>query len=258
MTRKGACAGFTLLEVVLVIAVLAILTTALAPTVLQRLVESRVDQTRAEELKLYEAVVGRSDEGSYGFVGDIGRLPRGVEELLQPNGLPLYTTQTTGRVGIGWNGPYANFGASRNDILRDAFGRLYTGVEQGQIRSAGADGVAGTADDIVSPPAPTNVGGRLQVVVKTIVEQKVLADPPGCEVRLFYAAEGREAVLADGVAPFIFENVPAGLHAVVVMGPPPGSGGSGSGNGGVLKTMLAQQTIASLANGRTKLVEIWY
>ncbi len=239
--------GFTLIEVMLVVAVLAILATALTPAVLQQIAQSRIDQTRADEQKLFEAMTGRSDQGTFGFVGDIGRLPQAFTELVQPGGLPLYGTQTTRNVGMGWNGPYANFGASANDAITDAFGRPYVGASSGQIRSAGPDGIAGNSDDIVFPPSPANVTGRIQVSVKTLQGQKVVVDASNVQVKLYYASNGTEAVLTDTAAPFIFENVPIGLHAVVVL--------TAQGNNW---SVVAQDTIASPGAGQTKLVEIWY
>jgi len=253
-------AGFTLLEVVVVVAVLAILATALTPTIIQRLVEARVEATRLEEQKLLEAMVGKADnEGGYGFVGDIGRLPRTLGELTEASGLPLANSLTTTRhVGIGWNGPYANFGDSKSDALTDAFGRPYTGADLGQIRSAGPDGIAGNADDIVSPPSPVSIAGRIEVTVKTTVDGKVVTDPAGCSVQLYYATNGVEAVLTDTQSPFIFENVPMGLHAIVVTGTVPKGNGNGNGNGGTTTGVVAQETITSPGSGKTKLVEMWY
>ena len=53
-------------------------------------------------------------------------------------------------------------------------------------------------------------------------------DPVGYTVRLYYASNGREAFLDDPVAPFVFENVPQGIHAIVVLrmkiGPADGRG----------------------------------
>jgi prepilin-type N-terminal cleavage/methylation domain-containing protein len=259
MSKHHRAAGFTLLEIVVVVAVLAILATALTPTIIQRVVEARVEATRAEEQKLLEAMIGKSDgEGGYGFVGDIGRLPRAFGELNQSSGLPLYNTQTTVRhVGIGWNGPYANFGDSTTDAVNDAFGRPYTGAWQGQIRSAGPDGVAGNADDLVSPPSPVNITGRIEVTVKANLDGKVVIDPAGCAVQLYYAHNGTEAVLTDTQAPFIFENVPMGLHAIVVVGAAPKAGDIAAA-AAAPTAALAQQTVASPGGGRTKLVEIWY
>jgi hypothetical protein len=147
---------------------------------------------------------------------------------------------------MGWKGPYINTGASGTDALHDAFGRQYRGAATGRVSSAGPDGLFDTADDIVYPPAPPNPGGRLMVTVKRMAaeDNSYTLDPAGYTVRLYYSNNGQEAFLDDPVAPFVFENVPQGIHAVVVLR---------------MKTdpprAVAQDTIQVFGNGATKLEE---
>ena len=247
----GRAAGFTLIEVTVVLAVLAILAAAITPMMLQRLVDAKVEATRQEAKLLSEAILGRADApGSVGFFGDMGRWPAAFEELLRPMpGTPLFTTATFRSVGMGWKGPYINTGSSGDDALDDAFGRRYRGAATGQVRSAGPDGLFDTADDIVYPPAPPNPGGRLMVTVKRMAaeDNSYTLDPAGYTVRLFYSNNGQEAFLDDAVAPFVFENVPQGIHAIAVLrmksDPPPA---------------VAQDTIQVPGNGATKLVELMF
>lgn len=236
--------GLTLLEVAVMLAVLAILATAITPVVLQRIVDARVEATRTEVQSLYEAMVGRAEQsGTYGFVGDIGRLPRTLEELVKAGSLPLQTTQTVRSVGVGWNGPYINAGLSSDDYLIDGFGRPYAPLKNGQVRSAGPDATFDTEDDIVYPPNPPVIVGRVAVVLKKKNDDgSVAVDPPGYSVLLHYANQGRPAALVAASAPFLFENVPMGLHAIQVI------------RNGIV---VAQDTIASLGGGQTKLVELW-
>jgi hypothetical protein len=190
-----------------------------------------------------------------GFVGDIGRLPGRA---------PLAATAGGANAGVivGWNGPYINSGNFQNDYLLDAFGREFRGARDGQVRSAGPDGVFGNADDIVYPPSPPNVTGRIVVTVKTKVDDEVVVNPPNVEVRLYYPSEGQAAVLVDAVAPFIFENLPMGLKVVQVFskGPVPGAAGTVTGPGANVSApaLVAQEPIACPGSGRTRLVEIWY
>jgi prepilin-type N-terminal cleavage/methylation domain-containing protein len=241
--------GFTLIEVTVILAVLAILAAAITPMVLQQLVDAKVEATRKEAKLLNEAILGRGDAtGGFGFFGDMGRWPVSFEELLRPApGTPLYTTATFRNVGMGWKGPYVNTGDSGGDALNDAFGRPYRGVANGQIRSAGPDGEFDTADDITYPPAPANPGGRLMVTIKRMAaeDSSYTLDPPGYTVRLYYSNNGQEAFLDDPVAPFVFENVPQGIHAIVVLrmkSDPPRA--------------VAQDTIQVFGNGATRLLEL--
>jgi type II secretory pathway pseudopilin PulG len=252
MSRTAARAtGFTLIEMTVILAVIAILAVAITPMVLQRLVDAKVETTRQEAKLLHEATLGRADvPGSFGFFGDMGRWPMTFVELLRPvPGTPLYTTATVRNVGMGWKGPYINAGDSRDDALTDAFGRPYEGASTGQVRSAGPDGLFGTADDIVYPPAPARPGGRLMVTVKRMAAEDsgYTLDPPGYTVRLYFANNGQQAFLDDPVAPFVFENVPQGIHAVVVLrmkNDPPRA--------------VAEDTIQVYGNGATKLVELMF
>lgn len=240
--------GFTLIEMAIALAIVAILAAIATPLILQRIMDARIEATREEARTLYEAMVGSSsDPSSFGFVGDIGRLPSSFEQLVQPSGLPLHTTQTIRGVGMGWKGPYINRGTSATDYLTDAFGRPYTGASIGQVRSAGPDGVSGNADDIVYPPSAPAISGRVHVNVKTILDKKTINDPDGYAVDLYYASGGVQSVVRDSSPPFRFDNVPMGLHAIQVVRLT-GPGGSG---------VVAQDTI-TLRPGATALAELWF
>lgn len=241
--RRCDAQGFTLLEMSIALAIIAILAAVATPMILSRILESRVDATREEAQVLYEAMVGReSQEGSFGFVGDIGRLPTSFVELAQPSGLPLYTVSTVRGVGMGWKGPYVNTGESETDYLTDAFGRPYNGASTGQVRSTGPDGIAGNADDIVYPPTAPIITGRVHVNVKSLVGKVILNDPPSYVVDLYYSDGGVQAVVRDSSPPFRFDNVPMGLHAVQVIGP--------------TGAVAVGETI-SLRPGAAQVVELW-
>jgi hypothetical protein len=146
---------------------------------------------------------------------------------------------------MGWKGPYITSGESETDVLTDAFGRAYEGATSGQIRSAGPDGIFGNEDDIVYPSAPPVPRGRVIVTLKRMDENApaYAVDPAGFEVRLYYSKDGREAHLSAPMPPFVFEDVPQGLHAVAVVGTQD-------------ERMVYQDTIQTFGGGSTKLVEI--
>jgi hypothetical protein len=247
--RRLAAGGFTLVEIVIILAVLTILATAITPALLQQVVDQKIETTRQEAKILHEAIVGRSDvPGQFGFVGDMGRLPMSFDELLRPRrDAILFSAATFRGVGMGWKGPYINVGDSKDDILSDAFGRPYGGASTGQIRSAGPDGVMDNDDDIVYPPSVPNIRGRVIVTIKRMAaeDQSFTVDPPGYEVRLYYSNNGLQAFLADNVAPFVFENIPQGIHAIEV-------------NRLKRDQIVVQDTIQSFGGGATKLVELFF
>jgi type II secretory pathway pseudopilin PulG len=231
-----------------ILAVIAILAAAIAPSMMQQIGGTRVEATQDEARVLHEAMVGPPSGGTqFAFVGDIGRLPNTFQELVQPGGLPAHTTATVRSVGMGWRGPYVNTGTSANDYLTDGFGRAYTGAATGQVRSAGPDGIAGNADDIVYPPATPTVTGALNVTVKTIQGQKTIVDPVNYRVDLYYATNGAQTSVSDNAGPFTFANVPLGLHAVrVVKTNNPGAG-----------TVVAEDTVV-VRPGSTTAAELWF
>jgi prepilin-type N-terminal cleavage/methylation domain-containing protein len=247
--RPSRTPGFTLIEMTVILSVIAILAAAITPMVLQQLVDARMETTRREAKLLHEAIVGRPDvAGSFGFYGDMGRWPKTFQELLTPEpGAFLFHTDTFRHVGMGWKGPYINAGDSKEDTLTDAFGRPYQGASTGQVCSAGSDGVFGNEDDIVYPPIWPSPSGRLMVTVKRMAAEDIgyTLDPPGYTVRLYYSNNGQQAFVDDPIAPFVFENVPQGFHAIVVLrmkSDPP--------------QPVVQDTIQIFGNGATRLVEL--
>ena len=94
------------------------------------------------------------------------------------------------------------------------------------------------------PPRPPVVGGRVLVTIKRMAAEDIgyTLDPPGYQVRLYYSSNGKEAFLTDDIAPFIFDNIPQGVHAIAVVR---------------LKKdqIVVQDTIESYGGG-TKLIEL--
>lgn len=227
---------------------IGILAAALAPAVMQQVMDRRVEATREEARVIYEAMVGPSTgETQFGFVGDVGRLPSSYQELTQPGGLPAFTTTTVRGVGIGWRGPYVNVGTSADDFLTDAFGRPYLGAATGQVRSAGPDGLPNTADDIAYPPSPATVTGHVSVTVRTMQGNKVIVDPSGYRVDLYYAVNGSETSISDASSPFTFSDVPMGLRALRVVKTSNPKAGS-----------IVSEDVVVVRPGGTAAVELWF
>lgn len=208
--------GFGLFEVTLILAVAALMTAALTPAVLRMVHSAREDAARDEMRALHEAMVGSDRDGTYAFVGDMGRLPREPAELVDGTGKPLATASPLSGVAYGWNGPYLNRGRDGDDYRLDPWGNPYDigVVGPGQIRSLGPDGRRDSGDDLVFPPRVVAPFGTLIVTIKGHAGELVTADPEGCAVTLHFASEGVDATVVDDTTPFSFSDVHRGLHAV--------------------------------------------
>lgn len=225
--------GFSLIEVVIVIAVIAILASMAVPYAANVINQSREETTRKEMEELSRTIAGDPAVPTPGFVGDMGRIPTGLAQLNVRGGQPLGGTGTLG-VKIGWFGPYMNSGFDANGYLNDAWGipYAYSNPGAGQIRSAGRDRTMGTADDLVYPPAAVNVNGRLLVNLYVWSPnpppgQYVLNPQPAAypgmtaQVSFRYSNNGAEAAAAANTPPlappYSFANFHSGFHAVTAV-----------------------------------------
>ena len=166
--RAAAKAGFTLLELVIVLAILAALTTVALRSLDGVEDQSRYDATRRSLDNIQAAVLGAANErdadGSLlvtGFVADVGRLPYAVgndpttqlQELwTNPNGLLGFAIAVAPDdrsvvLGTGWRGNYLRLSLSQSSLL-DGWGQTY-GL-------FGADGV--------NPPSAANGGNQIFTV----------------------------------------------------------------------------------------------
>lgn len=230
MTRRG---GFSLIEVVIVIAVIAILASMAVPYAANVINQSREEATRKEMEELYKTIAGDPAVPTPGFVGDMGRIPTGLAQLNVRGTQPLGGSGTLG-VKIGWFGPYMNSGFDPNSYLNDGWGTpyAYSNPGAGQIRSAGRDLNMGTADDLVYPPNAVNINGRLLVNLYVWSPnpppgQYVLNPQPAAypgmtaQVSFRFSNNGVEAAAAANTPPlappYSFANFHSGFHAVTAV-----------------------------------------
>ena len=119
-------AGFTLIELVMIIVVLGILAAVAIPRFGDVTENSRITATKKEMLSLKIAVTGNPDVvsgGKYvdrGFEGDVGFVPSQLADLVaKPDSVSTYNRLT----GLGWNGPYID--STENNYLKDAWDVAY-------------------------------------------------------------------------------------------------------------------------------------
>lgn len=137
--------GFTLIEVVVVIAIVSILAGIMIPFIYRVWENAEIETTKERMSDLKKAMVGdprliqNGVRIHYGYVGDCGALPSTLEKLIiaDLNECP------------NWKGPYLPAGFDSSDYNRDAWDEvlIYDPV-QTTLMSKGADRISGTADDI--------------------------------------------------------------------------------------------------------------
>lgn len=126
--RRTRTAGFTLVELLLVIAILAMLATVVVVNISGRRVETMIGATRAsiagiaQGINLYEV--------------DTGKYPGTLQALVQNDGSP------------NWRGPYVK--GSLNDPWDTPFSYAQKGDNAFEIRSAGPDRQMGSGDDLTN------------------------------------------------------------------------------------------------------------
>lgn len=136
MNRRQS--GFSLIEIVIVLAILALVAGTAVPLAGKNVQRSKIAETRAELAALPAAVSA--------YFEDTGTLPPSFDDLQQ---------DLAGAAG--WAGPYllatlSAHASSSTSLEQDAWSRDYVvslaGASSLTVSSRGPDGVAGNADDI--------------------------------------------------------------------------------------------------------------
>lgn len=138
--------GFTLIEVIVVIAIVSILAGVMIPFIYRVWESADVETTKERMSDLKKAMVGdprliqNGVRIHYGYVGDCGGLPSALEILVD---------EGKGKAECpGWNGPYLPAGFNSGDYNKDAWGEeiIYDPLA-GRLISKGANKTLETCND---------------------------------------------------------------------------------------------------------------
>ncbi|MBI4488624.1 MAG: prepilin-type N-terminal cleavage/methylation domain-containing protein [Deltaproteobacteria bacterium] len=225
--------GFTLVEVIVVLAVIAILAAIAVPLALRIFERTAEDATREELANLKEAMIGdpqklqSSFRSDFGFLGDMGRLPANLDELLVRGSLPAFTFDTSKQAGAGWKGPYitgAAAGSAAAEFKKDQWGNDYTYSDadftnadnqagDGKITSNGPNGTFGNADDIVLEFLKNETTATVRGKVKDTAGVGLEAVP----VEYYSPVNGvltTTTATTDATGEYVFTSAPFGPRAV--------------------------------------------
>lgn len=222
------------MEVILTLAAIAMAVAFIAPGLAGLIQGDNESATKQQAERIYRAIFGNPARGEFGYLGDMGRLPATLSDLVEQGSQAAFhtangATENVGGVGMGWRGPYLQSLFSTADLLKDPWGQPFSytgsGPTAGQVISGGPDGQVSTAgDNITFPINPPPATGTVFV---TVVVNNI-PNPLGATAKLYYPVNGAQTVTPtqkyqpvpsnqpqtfDG---FAFDQLPAGPHGLVV------------------------------------------
>jgi len=178
--------GFSLIEIIVALAIMAVLAAAIVPVMFNQLDQSRYTRMNQDLKAIYDGTMGVPTEGYFAYVGDMGKLPDSVSQLL-----------TKGTQGVGWNGPYISMGATITST--DVYSNPYV-IDKNpiRIRSFGKNrsNDNGAGDDLIYPESPLiTYKGRLELQV--YINGRLIPDASAEQVtaQLSYSNNGNPATM---------------------------------------------------------------
>ncbi len=229
--KRKATAGFTIVELVMVIALLSVLATMTFTTLGDNVDANHYAETRAKMDAIRTAILGEDTvdgEGHrtrFGYLGDMGNFPVTLSSLTTQGSQPNWAYDTFYGFGSGWRGPYLaeNF-SNALAVDLDAWGNsfVYTTSPIPSITSQAADkangGVLFDKDLVMS--MSTNMW--MSSVVGVVSDGPLRVGTATVEIR--YPVQGAQTAVTNSSTAsgtYVFNTVPYGIHSLAVTGASP-------------------------------------
>ena len=209
--------GLGLVSVLVLIVGIGAIVAVASPMALTIMQEAKMRATLSEMRLLSEAIaLYHPDEaGGFGFVGDIGRFPNSLSELVEQGALPAWDITT----GVGWQGPYIEQGFAAVDLYSlDGWGNPYIySATTGVITSLGSDGAAG-GSGYAADFSTENLSARRHGCISGQLRDVLGAPLPGVAVSVEEPVDGRATwrtpVTTDSGGFYSFSGVIVGKRRI--------------------------------------------
>ena len=227
--------GFTLIETVTTLAVVSLVAVSLVSVSSYLLTRQQIDTTGENLYQFRRAISGNpvivinEARTSFGYLGDMGKLPESLDDLWVKGTQPPFIFNTAKKAGAGWNGPYLDVGAVQHAsmLLRDGWGNAlsynpavafepaFGATSLALLSSLGSDFTPGSSDDIGIRFFHADVFSRVQGYVKDAAGDTV----SGVGLTLNYPADGvlsQQVISTDATGYYSASDIPFGNRSITI------------------------------------------
>ncbi len=227
--------GFTLIETAATLAVISLIAVSLVGVSSYLVTKQQIETSDENLYQLRRAISGNpvivinEARTSFGYLGDMGKLPANLDDLWVKGSQPSFTFDTTKKAGAGWNGPYLDVGIIQQapGLLQDGWGNMlsyspsttfdpvFGATSLALVSSLGSDFTLGTGDDIGIRFFHSDVFSRVQGYVKDTNGDTV----SGVGLTLNYPVNGvlsERLVYTDSTGYYAASDIPFGNRSITI------------------------------------------
>lgn len=227
--------GFTLTEIIIVLAIIGLLGAIITPLAIQTLNNKRAVVTIGKLKEFKKAVIGdpriiaNEVRTNFGYIGDMGSLPSTLDNLYIKGTQPDFTLDSAKKTGAGWSGPYIDPSLLENlaSLKKDGYGNDFTystteftdptvgATVSANIVSNGQNRSPGGGDDI-----SINIykGEAFSTVIGYVTDEGGFRIP-SVPVKINYPSAGsltQALTITDSSGLYTFNNIPYGNRSISV------------------------------------------